>query len=719
MKRFLFLVLTALLLVGPTLSLAAPHVTSDAQSPTINRVVPDLATLKATPGETAIAAVHLMGRVTEGDGGEGDFRWLAGDQSALAGVLSDPSEGVFVKLTSPGDGSTGVWVRMYDENIYLQWFGGAVDGATDDTAAINAAFAFAKPTPEKITLDGFAAHASELIFDTSVDGKAVTFEGIGERNSGFLYTGPNNQASQAIRIGTSGVANSGFVRMLQMGVYGQGQTIDGVHIFKGQRWQEFDRFIVRTFDGMGLTAGSGDLFLNTWGDVKLLNLHRAFNLGNEFNANNISNIIIENCGTATTNTRYDATVPIGFVDGIATNINVLSIESCPPDLGIQIENKVTIGALYQEANHTANAGVGARPLIMSGVSPEVLSGNIKLGGFVANEADFFIFDLDDSDRAKIRINVTLPTANPNSYQKPIEFGTSKRTDLDINWQQFDGVGIPSRTEAVSFFTSAVNYKINGAEFIFGMPKEMVGRLLMTEYCLNITLGRAKTVNSSNRPEGFTETNISASSRNGQEFQFAKNRFTAKYSQSAASSFWISSDFTLSNTKRYLFTTFNGRVSTSDPLPRIRVASGSQDFIVSPTNTNFVGWTQTSLVQVMAEADVNPVTFYPFYCADDTGSIYHGMSFIVDLTQFETDFGVSFDGMTTVEIADLIRPDYISSEFDLIYRGTTPDFGAYDRGDIVYTSPPTAGGKIGWIATAAIVDASIDNTAFRTWGDITP
>lgn len=142
MKRFLFLILAALLFIGPVVTPAqAIFVNSDIQSPTVTRRVSILADLKLITGNSRIQAVELMGRITEGDGGEGVFRWLAGDQSADAGVLADTLEGKYVKPTTPGDGSTGVWVRADAGRLNFSWFGAKPDDAVDDSAAFNAALA--------------------------------------------------------------------------------------------------------------------------------------------------------------------------------------------------------------------------------------------------------------------------------------------------------------------------------------------------------------------------------------------------------------------------------------------------------------------------------------------------------------------------------------------------------------------------------------------------
>lgn len=56
----------------------------------------------------------------------------------------DPAEGIYVVATGDAiDGSQGAWVRSAGSAIPVEWFGAKGDDATDDTTAINAAFAYA------------------------------------------------------------------------------------------------------------------------------------------------------------------------------------------------------------------------------------------------------------------------------------------------------------------------------------------------------------------------------------------------------------------------------------------------------------------------------------------------------------------------------------------------------------------------------------------------
>lgn len=649
-------------------------------------------TLAGAKARTDIASGSAI-RIT--DRADGVFDYVTGETANGFDIIDHDTLPLQLKLRIEGE----LNIRSVGVSI----------SETDNTAAILAAFNLMEPVGGTIVVDDRFPYTTPITLDTSSGAHIVTFRGLSTRECGFNYNGPADAVNAAWQIGVEGVGSSGFVSMIQVGVYGILQDIDGVRLFKAQRWSHLDQFTVRNFNGMMLSAGSGDVFLNTWGSIFLLNGARACKFDGEFNANNIDNIVIENMTLLSS--RFTDADPVALIDGIGSNINTMSIENCPPNICLKLINKITVSTLYQENNHGANEGVGARPLIMSGPSPRVEGGNIKLGGLNANQTDFFVFDLLDSVRAFIEISVDLPTPNPTSYQKAITYGTSKESIINVNWEMYDGIGRSSRAAGIALTLPLTNTVLNGVEYIFGMPKPMVGRLLMTQYCVNINNGRAMNVNSNNRPEGYIETNISAVSKMTRDFSFDRRRYVAKYSQASSGPFEIYQDLTLS-TRTYLFTSFNFRESTSDPLPLIRASNGSQDFIIPPSNPNFVGWTQTSLVQEFLDGGISDVRWRPFRCEDSTGDIYHGMSFVIDLGKFVQDFGVSFDEMTTFEIASLIDPSYISSEYEMLYRGTTPDFGSYTRGEVVSSYPPVAGGRAEWRAISAITDASVDNSGFR-------
>ncbi len=103
-----------------------------------------LATLAALQAYTTTTdAVYCRGRTSAGDGFEGVFEWVAGNQSA--NVSADTQHGVWVPPSSDTTGASGAWKRVFDgPTLFARWFGAKPDGTTDCTAAINGALTVAK-----------------------------------------------------------------------------------------------------------------------------------------------------------------------------------------------------------------------------------------------------------------------------------------------------------------------------------------------------------------------------------------------------------------------------------------------------------------------------------------------------------------------------------------------------------------------------------------------
>jgi hypothetical protein len=52
-----------------------------------------------------------------------------------------------------------------------------------------------------------------------------------------------------------------------------------------------------------------------------------------------------------------------------------------------------------------------------------------------------------------------------------------------------------------------------------------------------------------------------------------------------------------------------------------------------------------------------------------------------------------------------------------YGTTAPSVGAYPHGHIQFNTAPAASGKLGWVATAAVANAAVDNSAFKLFAAI--
>lgn len=91
------------------------------------------AAFQALTGHAANVTYRILGRVAAGDGGGGDFRWVAGDQSAL--VTADPGFGHILPPAAATSGASGVGRRVAPANYGVaQWFGIFTTAADNSTA---------------------------------------------------------------------------------------------------------------------------------------------------------------------------------------------------------------------------------------------------------------------------------------------------------------------------------------------------------------------------------------------------------------------------------------------------------------------------------------------------------------------------------------------------------------------------------------------------------
>ena len=119
----------------------------------INVQVVDYAELKLVTGSIDGEQCLVAYRAMANDGGGGIFNWLAGDQSANPLVTADPSEGIYVKPTTPGDGSTGVWTRQDIGHVNAAGFGALVaNSVATNSAIVQAAIDSLVPTGGEILI---------------------------------------------------------------------------------------------------------------------------------------------------------------------------------------------------------------------------------------------------------------------------------------------------------------------------------------------------------------------------------------------------------------------------------------------------------------------------------------------------------------------------------------------------------------------------------------
>ena len=192
--KFLFTILIAGMLFSqaiPSTVNAAPFVKSDIQSPTLIRQVSTLSELQSIPVvSAAIKLVHVAGRITDGDGYAGVFYPLVGDQSLNASVIADTLQGVYVRPASPGDGSTGVWVRQDVDFITPEMFGASSKDLVNDGPAIRVMVDVSLVNPdEPIAVEyGYGAYYIDSTV-TIPDSFTFKMRGKGSRATKFYWTG--------------------------------------------------------------------------------------------------------------------------------------------------------------------------------------------------------------------------------------------------------------------------------------------------------------------------------------------------------------------------------------------------------------------------------------------------------------------------------------------------------------------------------------------------
>lgn len=198
--------------------------------------VTDYAALKVVDAEAG-KVVYLAGRLTGGDGGQGFFRWVAGNQSA--NVTNDPAEGVWVAPTLGPTGASGAWRRIQQNNNEVQalWFvasdsnagrlaagEAAVDYLADSQAngvvhlppswVISGEWVISRPD---ITLKGSGEHTT-FVLSTDTDAPCITFApttaGV---SSGYLDDCAIENVACGYSAGAIGIAGSVglWVRMCQ------------------------------------------------------------------------------------------------------------------------------------------------------------------------------------------------------------------------------------------------------------------------------------------------------------------------------------------------------------------------------------------------------------------------------------------------------------------------------------------------------------------------
>ncbi|MCJ9696917.1 hypothetical protein MOV76_35735 [Rhizobium sp. PRIMUS64] len=115
-------------------------------------------------------------------GREGIFKWTVGDFASR--IAADTAEAIYVKADAIA-AAAGGWVRIFNGSADLRWFGAAGDGATNDTTAVNAAFA-----------SGVSLSGRKLTY--AVSGNITIPSGLHLEDATFKQLTPNNASRRTL-----------------------------------------------------------------------------------------------------------------------------------------------------------------------------------------------------------------------------------------------------------------------------------------------------------------------------------------------------------------------------------------------------------------------------------------------------------------------------------------------------------------------------------------
>ena len=191
--------------------------------------------------------VHVKSHTTLGDGGGGDFWFDTSDTST-----ADDNGINIVDAQSP---RTGTWKRLYSGKINIRWFGATGDGATDDTAALQAALNFViTPENELYSPKGTYLHTG-LTYTSVAFADSLRIFGDGYNNTIWKNTATDGSHGLEI-INTSGTeAVWGVLEAFSM--QGNASSGDGFHL---ELCGRFEFREIYSYDN----GGDGFHYENSW-----------------------------------------------------------------------------------------------------------------------------------------------------------------------------------------------------------------------------------------------------------------------------------------------------------------------------------------------------------------------------------------------------------------------------------------------------------------------
>lgn len=189
----------------------------------------------------------VSGYATTNDGGGGNFAYDAVSAAAdNDGTILEPANGI------------GRWIRVYNGDVWVRWFGAKGDAATDDSAAIIAAYTALATSGGRVQFGpGAFLYSSAL-----TPGASIILSGVGMAKSevGDSPVQPTRLIKDGNFTGIALLRSSGLENIILDGALGNAG--DGVQILGANSW--FTNVSVFRQGGIGIVVGdqSGGLDTN-------------------------------------------------------------------------------------------------------------------------------------------------------------------------------------------------------------------------------------------------------------------------------------------------------------------------------------------------------------------------------------------------------------------------------------------------------------------------
>jgi len=597
---------------------------------------------------TTTEELEVYGYYTKGDS-EGDlFVWdsTASKPDANAGTIIDPS----VSLANQGTGiGTGCWIRQYSGDVNVKWFGTKGDGATDDSSFIQSAINYADSTGlDKVILDSIHLIDATIIVPVGMNliGQGRNSElipsvsGIYIEDYMFLINSTDglNWTQSYPNLMTGGMKNVRFNNKDQIA------SIRGVRGFGSCVFEEIKgRYMTQLISRYGTYSDS----------FKVSGAHSEPVMGSEYQidcAGLGDSIIIERC-----HFPYSASNPSGTPLGIKVNKSLGGriSEVIGGDM-YMVESKIEIANCHLETAQVKMLG-GNMTIRSSYLSPTtrvpILLNAVSANGnqCILDDVEFGYLSGSDQEYsgAQIEIENKVSLIVKNSYRRYTNVNSiDKIQEMGILVDKF---GAGAFTEWNDF---SYTYSQNG--------KIYPGHKVENEF---------KLLSTSNSLDGLSSIGTDA---------------TEDWELSSATYYYEVQQI-IDDTRRVARNSINPELSVALTLD----GDGSR-LIVSFGNRPVTGilrfYRGTSTGSYDYYVDIPILNASAFY---DNGNKLNGFVWLS-----RTAGGVD-------ALSGAAEEHYIAEGERVIARATgLPTAGTWTRGDRIYRTSPTAGGKIGRVCVTA-------------------